>query len=260
MRVLQRQERFEDALQLCQEMECKPLCEQERDFISRQVPLLRRKLGLQQDPVPTLKFPQRQLVLPRHAERVEMAAVNFYEGEWQRAYYVENLLINGLFWLALWEEIFQPLPGAFVNPFQSAPLDMYSPFFYQRRRREIDARLQALESGNGAALLLHNHERFRGIANSWINWRVLDEQLVQEALAHIPMQHLLAMWRRVLFDPRANRSGFPDLVTFDEAKGYCMIEVKGPGDQLQANQKRWLRFFQQQEIPFQVARVSWLDD
>ena len=74
------------------------------------------------------------------------------------------------------------------------------------------------------------------------------------------MQHLLAMWRRILFDPRANRSGFPDLITFDSAKGYCMIEVKGPGDQLQPNQKRWLRFFQQQEIPFQVARVSWLDD
>ena len=31
-----------------------------------------------------------------------------------------------VFGLALWEEIFQPLPGAFVNPFQSAPLDMYS--------------------------------------------------------------------------------------------------------------------------------------
>ena len=39
-----------------------------------------------------------------------------------------------------------------------------------------------------------------------------------------------------------------------------MIEVKGPGDQLQLNQKRWLRFFQSENIPCLVAWVDWQDE
>lgn len=36
-----------------------------------------------------------------------------------------------------------------------------------------------------------------------------------------------------------------------------MIEVKGPGDRLQDNQKRWLAFFAEQDIPVCVCYVSW---
>ena len=63
-----------------------------------------------------------------------------------------------------------------------------------------------------------------------------------------------------LFDPAANRSGLPDLVVLDpDARRYQLIEVKGPGDQLQLNQKRWLRYFGEQDIPYSVAWVDWRD-
>ena len=61
----------------------------------------------------------------------------------------------------------------------------------------------------------------------------------------------------MLFDPRENRKGFPDLIALGENEGeYCLYEVKGPGDALQDSQKRWLRFFQQFKIPAQVAWVT----
>jgi hypothetical protein len=37
-----------------------------------------------------------------------------------------------------------------------------------------------------------------------------------------------------------------------------MVEVKGPGDKLQNNQKRWIKTFSSNEIPFQLAHVSWV--
>ena len=49
-------------------------------------------------------------------------------------YYVENTLMNALFGLAFWEQIFEPVPGVFHNPFQSAPADMYDSAFRAARR------------------------------------------------------------------------------------------------------------------------------
>ena len=77
----------------------------------------------------------------------------------------------------------------------------------------------------------------------------------------IPSSHLLAIWRRMLFDPGENRRGFPDVLALGENPGeYQLIEVKGPGDALQDSQRRWLRFFQREAIPAAVAWVQWADD
>ena len=65
----------------------------------------------------------------------------------EAVHYVENALMNSLFGLAFWEQIFTPVPGAFHNPFQSVPTDMYSPDFRVRRREAIAARLNELRAG-----------------------------------------------------------------------------------------------------------------
>ncbi len=50
----------------------------------------------------------------------------------------------------------------------------------------------------------------------------------------------------------------PDLIQFWPAEGrYRMIEVKGPGDRLQDNQRRWLDFFAAHDIPVSVCHVQW---
>ena len=251
--------RYDGALKLCESMAAEPWCEEERDFLRRQIPLLQKKLGKPSQAVGKDQFVEEKLRLAR-SENVEQAAAEHYAGSWDYACYVENTLVNGAFGLALWEQIFLPLPGAFVNPFQSAPLDASSPDFYHRRRAAIDLRLQELADGDLEAELLEAYDRYLEISNRWVNWRYLPRDLLQQALRLIPTDHWLGMWQRILFDPRANRSGFPDLLVLDAERGYCFIEIKGPGDQLQLNQKRWLRFFQQQGIPAKVAWVQWSDE
>src|SRR2546430_1838314 len=50
--------------------------------------------------------------------------------------------------------------------------------------------------------------------------------------------HLEACFMRILSDIRANRCGLPDLVQFwPGERRYRLIEVKGPGDRLQDNQR-----------------------
>ena len=240
-------------------MQDQPWCEAELDFLRRQVPTLRRKLGLEAAPVSRDKFAEDQLLLQR-SDVVELAAAQHYSDHWEQVYYVENILVNALFGLAFWDEIFLPLPGAFVNPFQSVPLDMYSADFFRRRRQPLKQRMDVLSRVDLAEELLDTYDRHLEISNRWINWRYLPRELVEQVLGHIPREHWLAIWRRILFDPEANRSGIPDLIAMDSKAGYCLIEVKGPGDQLQLNQRRWLRFFQEQGIPARVARVQWCDD
>jgi hypothetical protein len=248
-----------EALTLCERIQAEPWCEAEADFVRRELPRLRRRLSLEYRPARRDRFEEEHLLLNREAP-VEQAAARHYAARWQEVHHVENLLINGTFGLAFWEQIFEPVPGAFVNPFQAAPLDMYTREFYEKRRGAIDTRLAALERCDLRSQLRAVYERHFGTTNRWVAWRGLPVELLDRALATIPRRHWLACWRRILFDPEANRNGCPDLIALDPSRGYCLVEVKGPGDQLQLNQRRWLRFFQREGIPARVARVQWLDD
>ena len=171
---------------------------------------------------------------------------------------MENALFNSLFGLAFWEQIFAPVAGAFHNAFQSVPADMYQQGFYQRRQDLLDARLAELASVDLYPELLAALHRFQGYQCRWVNWQLLSATLLKQVLACVPREQLLAIWQRMLFDPGENRRGFPDLIALGDAPGaWCLVEVKGPGDQLQHGQRRWLRFFDEQGIPACVARVSW---
>jgi hypothetical protein len=189
---------------------------------------------------------------------VELLAARQLASQWRAVHYVENSLMNALFGLAFWEQIFAPVPGAFHNPFQSIPTDMYSPGFGQQRRPGLAARLAEMRGGDIPRLLRDAYANYHGYQCRWVDWRFLDEALLTAAVGVLPGEHLLAIWERMLFDPQENRRGFPDLIALGEKPGdYCLIEVKGPGDALQESQKRWLRFFSRQSIPAAVAWVSW---
>jgi hypothetical protein len=84
---------------------------------------------------------------------------------------------------------------------------------------------------------------------------MLSPELIHLALSSIPASDLLAVFRRLLIDLRNNRSGFPDLILFQQGS-YQLVEVKGPGDRLQINQERWFRFFTQNNMPASIANVS----
>ncbi|WP_439888648.1 VRR-NUC domain-containing protein [Pseudomonas sp. MBLB4123] len=260
IRVLEKLERHAEAHALALQVGAAPRHEQEAQQVQRALPRLQRKLGL-----PAAKrravVPEARLELTLaqpEAGGVEYAVREHLHRDHAPVHYVENSLICSLFGLLCWEAIFAPLPGAFFHPFQSGPADLLSPDFYARRAALFAACLQRLDSD---AYQEHIRALYRakfGTQSPFVYWGMLGEELLEQALACIPAAHLKLCCQRLLRDIRANRAGMPDLIQFYPGEQrYRMIEVKGPGDRLQDNQKRWLAFCAEQGLPIEVCYVQW---
>lgn len=260
LRIMERLQDWAGAVRLSEQILADPWCEEERDAAQRVLPRVQRRLGAKPAPRRRDDFARLSLELPREPLPVEVLAARHLEAQWSSVHYVENSLMNTLFGLAFWRQIFSAVPGAFHNPFQSVPTDMYSPAFRLRRQQSVAARLAELRAGDTAGMLRAAYREYAPFQCRWVDWRRVDEELLAAATGVIPAGHLLAIWERILFDPGENRRGFPDLVALGNQPGeYCLVEVKGPGDALQESQKRWLRFFEREGIPAVVAWVAWED-
>ncbi|MEH6635248.1 MAG: VRR-NUC domain-containing protein, partial [Halioglobus sp.] len=257
-RVLEKTGDWSGAVAVCEEILASPWGEEEKEAASRILPRVRRKLGGTQSRQRRDAFQHAYLQLLPGTGAVELQAAAHLSQHWQSVHYVENKLMNTLFGLAFWEQIFAAVPGAFHNPYQSVPTDMYEPAFRTRRRDSLESRLAQLRDADLSQFLSRAYTQYNSLQCRWVDWRRIDLELVRAALRVIPRAHMLAIWERMLFDPGENRRGFPDLIAIGEEVGdYYLIEIKAPGDALQDSQKRWLRFFQQQDIPAQVAWVEW---
>lgn len=250
------------AIEVCWDIMRSPEVEAEYEFAVGFLKRLYKKKKLTPpQPLPELgnEVEWRDVAVPFDAsQKVELLARDWFEQRDHEAWYVENGLLPGLFGMAFWDIIFWPVPGVFHHPFQRGPADLFTAEFRQQRQALIHERLADIE--NPANLRRRVESCFcekQGLANYFVDWRVLDETLLERALDTIPNDHLLSVFRRLLRDLRANRSGFPDLVVFPPEGGYRLVEIKGPGDTLQDNQKRWLRHFRETGMPAEVARVSW---
>jgi len=192
-------------------------------------------------------------------DSVEVAVAEYYGSD--NCFYLENSLFNGVLGLLIWEVVFAPLRGAFFNPFQYRPSDFYAHDFFDKRRQLMD---QAWSSINSTEDIWEQVSRRwpekHGLMNPLVNWQDLNLEIIELALERIDFSHWRAVFDRILHDLRTNRAGFPDLVHFPTQGGYCLIEVKGPGDSLQKNQQRWMQYFHQHDIPHRLAKVTWKQD
>lgn len=264
-RLLERQGDHQTAFRLAtQALENHPN-ETEHQALTRLLPRLRRRLKLPPEPSASEPPHERwdlQLPGPQGVERAVAEAMSEREAP---VCYVENSLLTGLFGLLCWPAIFAPLPGAFFHPFHNGPADLYRDDFVARRREAFDACLAHLENGNYCEVIRATWQEKFGLASPFVHWAIVDEALVELALACIPAEHLQRCFERLLEDLKANRAGLPDLVQFlpNAPAGeprYRMIEVKGPGDRLQDNQRRWLTFFHRHAMPVAVCYVRWTDN
>jgi len=263
IRVLERCGEYALALELATLAEQAPESAAEQQSLQRMLPRLRRKLG----------GPPLKRATPRPVERLDLQlprtdpglSVEFYvqahlHEDSGPVHYVENSLINSLFGLLCWPAIFAPLPGAFFHPFQRGPVDLLNEDFQQRRAELFQACLDQLDDGRYAATIRERFVAKWGVQSPFVFWGALNEQLLDQALACLPPQHLKHWFNRLLLDIKANRTGMPDLIQFwPQHKTYRMIEVKGPGDRLQDNQLRWLEFCHQHQMPVAVCYVQWAE-
>lgn len=261
-RLLVGLEQVEAALDLCSEILQSPKTEAEYEF---SVSFSARTVKKFRYDEPTWLPKKRaddffieHLTLEQSEIGVEESVVEHYlqEGAW--AQHVENGLLPGLFGLLFWEVIFTPVPGAFFHPFQRGPSDLYSERFGTARQTLIEECFQMMQQPSVfEAKLIDTFHAKNGLVNPFVMWRHLSDELLSLAVKRIPIAHLETVFRRILRDTKGHRSGFPDLVVFPESGGYELVEVKGPGDTLQGNQKRWLRVFSDFDIPAKVVHVSW---
>ncbi|VUD68775.1 Fanconi-associated nuclease 1 [Thalassocella blandensis] len=285
IRILEKTGDFCAAWALLGEVEKSPYTEHEAQVVERIKPRLIKKLTAASQNLATTSLqlhnqmaaqktrllPERKLGLQRELNTfgVEEACRVFYEGAGgdnhgsataelnTPCFFLENQLFNALFGLWLWPELFKSVDGAFANPFQMAPLDLYQQDFVVRRPG-IQKLWRLLDDETYKSHILAVWQSKFGIANHFVHWEHIDESLLTLSLSLIPAVHLRLIFQRLLFDIKANKSGFPDLIQFDlQRERYQLIEVKGPNDRLQDNQIRWINFFLQHEIPVEVCYVTW---
>lgn len=257
VRLLMKFSRFDDAMQLCGVIKATPIADEELQFVDTILPKLHKALSLPQSRRRTFKPATSKLTLSRAKKRVEFVARDFYS-QFGDCFYTENTLINGVLGLFIWDIVFAPVEGVFYNPFQSAPADFYQPEFVQTRQALIDLRLQELEDPIVfSARVWDRYELSFGTVNPLVSWQYLSKDLLSLALVRIPTLDWLALFNRMLNDLRNHTTGFPDLILFPTAGSYELLEIKGPGDAVQKNQRRWMAYFAQHRIPYRVVHIRW---
>ncbi|ANF27182.1 nuclease [Stutzerimonas stutzeri] len=260
IRVLERCGQPEAAMRLALTAQAAPESEHEAQQLQRILPRLLRTLG---EPITrrvSLTQPERiDLTLPRpEGVSVEQAVREYLSRSDAPVYYVENALINSLLGLLCWDVIFAPLPGAFFHPFHAGPADLTRPDFHARRAGLFDECLSRLGTGEYRDCIRRAFREKFGLQSHFVSWGLFDEALLELALVCIPAEHLHAFFQRILQDVPNHRSGLPDLVQLWPGElRYRLIEVKGPGDRLQDNQKRWIDFALRHQVPIAVCYVQW---
>ncbi|MDX1735990.1 MAG: hypothetical protein R3228_16560, partial [Halioglobus sp.] len=180
-RILEQGQGYEAARALCHDILRDPWCEAEQEAAQRILQRVERKLGSAPTARKRDEFATIALRLQPGEGSVEQQAAAALCVDWQTVRYVENSLMNALFGLAFWEQIFAPVPGAFTHAYQSAPLDMYEPEFRTQRSGELAQRMATLQRADLAALLTSAYDRYFPCQCRWVNWRYIDRELVQTA-------------------------------------------------------------------------------
>jgi hypothetical protein len=265
IRLCERADQWEIARDLCLAAQQSPESEAERQQLCRLLPRLNRKLGVARRPLPTtskLSVFEMAVSRPDDEQAVEHCVRDCLVQQAQGntcVYYVENALANSLFGLLCWNAIFAPVPGAFFHDFQYGPADLSSGDFYQRRQEVFTDCFAELESEQYQTTIRKHFAAKAGIQSPFVAWGLLSKPLLEAALTCIPAAHLRIWFEWIVRDLRDNRAGFPDLVQFwPLERRYRMIEVKGPGDRLQDNQRRLLEHCASRHLPVSVCHVRWV--
>lgn len=253
---------WEGARALCTLARNNPESEAELQHVRRVRPRIHRKLGIPHEAEHAVpEIPEFEIVFDETpgSASVEYRVRNYLARDLpdsSTVRYVENGLITALFGLLCWPAIFAPVPGAFFHDFHHGPIDLESGHFYQRRKQKFDECLSHLESGRYKKVIWKYFKDKWGIQSSFVRWHHLEKALLRMALDCFPASHLRLWFDWIIRDIKENRAGFPDLVQFYPEQGkYRMIEVKGPGDRLQANQQRLLEYCVSHGMPVEVCWV-----
>lgn len=245
IRVLYSQDRQQEAEVVRQQILNQPLSLEERAFAQRFKRAKQKRSAL-----PML----HSAILSKPVESIETFAIEQLLQQGKCAWHLENTLPMGLFALAYWEWLYAPVQGAFVNPFQSVPLDLYWPEFFEVRKNLC---INPLENPENLPQKIRNRASEKiGTTNHLIAWSVINTTNLDMILKAFSIEKLKNLLAIVVEDLAQFRSGFPDLTVIDQKGQIEFIEVKGPGDQVRPNQHIWIERLLSIGIPVHVWRIQ----
>lgn len=245
VRVLHRHGHEQAAQQWLQNIQRSPFSEEEAQFAER---FGKRQAGYQ-PPVTRIDIDVAQPDIEQQA-----LALLLTPGAWGA--HVENSLVRTLTGLVYWPVIFAEVAGAFTNPFQFGPNDLYHDDFLEPRQRVLADLEQTL--ADDTFFIRHLRETAtakEGVANSLVNWQLFTHFQLEDILAAMPLDHIRRLTGFLIRNLHSRRAGLPDLFVVYGPGHYEFVEVKGPGDQLQPGQRIWFKHLQRLEIPARVLKL-----
>ena len=213
----------------------------------------------------------------------EETAMHYYKQNGYSAIWSENNYWWHLLGLLFWDVIFAKVTGSVVvskGKFEEElyigssqfdelfkwtienngmPSDFFTPDFYKNRESLINNRIKELTNSDINSVLKQSYKKnygknFRMIEN-W-NKFTLEELLVVSQ--RISNDILLKILERIMKNITENRSGFPDLIVYNDAEIF-MAEVKSEKDKLSEGQKDWHSFVSSLGIKVQLCFINHTD-
>ncbi len=178
-------------------------------------------------------------------------------------YFVENNLVMTIFSLCYWSLFYAGVKGAFTQPFQTNPHDLYDDSFLKKRANLKQAIDEELFSNHllPVGMLLDRWDIKSQFQAPFVSLNAVDKPMLTRALDRIPATDWKVIFDRLWLDLREYRKGFPDLIFFPHSERfsaqYCFVEVKAPNDKLQNHQRRWMKYLDQHDIQHCVVNVKW---
>ncbi|KAI8989721.1 VRR-NUC domain-containing protein [Trametes punicea] len=188
---------------------------------------------------------------------VEVLALQHYEDNHGcKGFHCEGRIVTTLFGLLFWDVIFAPVPGAFETRYQAAPLDLAEDTFYYARQALADARLAEIEAGCAAEILERTYDEHHGVVCVGVRWDLFTKADLVGIVKCLDPRALAVICRLMCEDYAGRTGGVPDLIVWNEEEVWAkFVEVKGPGDSLQENQKVWIDVLLQAGTPVEVCHV-----
>ncbi|KAI9206412.1 uncharacterized protein BJ171DRAFT_579911 [Polychytrium aggregatum] len=191
---------------------------------------------------------------------VEELAMEYFVDRGYKCIHAESSIITTLFGILFWDIIFDDSPiGVFISPYQGAPLDLTTEFFYPTRSSSIDSRVKLIRLDGARSLIetVDDRERPTKTVCRGVNWDSFTKQdLVEiaECIGSTPLSSLCLLFAQCYW---AHSSGLPDLCVWNtENKSVRFVEVKGHGDRLSEQQKVWLDYLNSNEISGEEFHVD----
>jgi len=154
--------------------------------------------------------------------------------------------------------MFANMPGALETPFQGAPLDLCEDTFYYARKDLIEARLVEIRDGRGPEILQRHDEQYRE-KETWcvgLSWELCERGDLLDIVKCLGGKPLSTICRLFCEDYKGRRSGGPDLFIWKAEEQLCkFVEVKGPGDTPQENQKLWFDALLRANAAVEICKV-----